>query len=79
LERRATSTAILVAIALRNFGIQQNHFAVITAWLLYALYTIAACERAHIAITSTIQNSVEVARQATLDSLSDLADEASRG
>ncbi len=76
LERRATSAAILVAVALRNFGIQQNHFAIITAWLLYALYTIAACERAHIAITSTIQNSVEVARQAILDSLSDLADEA---
>lgn len=76
LERRVTSTAIMVAVALRNFGIQQNHLALITAWLLCAVYTIAACERAQITITTTIQHSLDAARQAILESLSDLADEA---
>ena len=76
LDRRVTSTAILIAVSLRNFGIRQNHFAIITAWVLYVTYTIAACERAGIAISDTIQNSIEAARQAIVTSLSDLSDEA---
>jgi hypothetical protein len=76
LDRRASSTAVLISVSLRNFGIRENHFAVITAWTLYITHTIAACGRANLPISTTIQNSIAAARAAILDSLSDLTDEA---
>jgi hypothetical protein len=48
LERLVTSTALLIAVAVRNFAARENHFAVASAWILFATYTIAACARAGI-------------------------------
>lgn len=47
LKRHITSTALAVALALRAFDHAGNHFAVISAWTLFATYVIAAIKRSH--------------------------------
>jgi len=77
LERLVTSTALLVAVATRNFGLSANHFAVASAWVLFSTYTIAACTRAGVSSTGPIAESLSAARQAVFEEVAALIDEAS--
>lgn len=45
LERRIPVAALLVSISLRNFTDKLNHFAAVSAWVIYFAYTISAQER----------------------------------
>ncbi|KAK0349164.1 hypothetical protein LTR94_034255, partial [Friedmanniomyces endolithicus] len=45
LERRLPVAALLISISLRNFAGSLNHFAVLSAWVIYFVYTVAALER----------------------------------
>jgi hypothetical protein len=74
LARMATSAAILVSVSLRNFDNKANHFATISAWVLFITYTIAACERAGV-WHKKIEDSIAAARLAVFDTLAMLGSE----
>jgi len=77
LERLITSTALLVAVATRNFGLSANRFALATAWVLFGTYTMAACTRAGVlAADWPIAESLSAARQAVFEEIGALVDEA---
>lgn len=76
LERLVISTALLVAVATRNFGVSANHFAVASAWVLFSTYTIAACTRAGASLEGPIAESLSAARQAVFEEVAALIDEA---
>ncbi len=79
LPRKATSAALLVGIALRNFLLRQNHYASVCAWTIYISYTMAVCERYGMNFEA-VKQCVSIAKSAIYDSLSALASEViSRG
>ena len=78
LERRITSAALVVAVCMRSFSQRDNHYAVIAAWVLYATYVAAACERFAHAPDNVAGRAVAIAQETVLRSLLDLAEEASR-
>lgn len=74
LERRLPVAALLISISLRNFADALNHYAVVSAWVLYFAYTVAALER-HQA-PGLAEPSLRAARDATYAALGCLASEA---
>lgn len=75
LKRRITSSAVLVAVALRNFQNEANHYALISGWVLYCAYVIAACERHNLSFARNGKTAVELALASIWDSLVFLAEE----
>lgn len=75
LRRRITSAAIMTAVALHSFSRHKNHFAEITAWMLFSTYTIAACERNDLDFKKNGAEAVLIARGAVYDLLGQLCDE----
>jgi hypothetical protein len=75
LTRLVTSAALLMSVSLRNFDNKENHFATISAWVLFVAYTIAACERAGFSPTEKIEGSITGARLAIFDALTALSSE----
>ena len=75
MRRRVTSAAVLVAVALRNFQHKENHWAIISAWVLYCAYVVAACERHKLSFAKNGQAAVELALTTIRDTLISLAGE----
>lgn len=75
LRRRITSAAIMTAIALHSFSRKQNHFAEITAWMMFAAYTIAACEKNGLDFKKDAEEAVLAARDAIYGLLGELCEE----
>jgi hypothetical protein len=80
LRRRITSAAVMTAVALHSFSRRQNYFAEITAWTMFATYTIAACEKNGVNFAQNGQEAVLTARAGIYDLLGQLcADATTRG
>ena len=75
LKRRITSAALLVAVALRSFQQTGNNFALVSAWVLYCAYAIAACDRHGFSFAKNAKAAVELALTSTRDALISLAKE----
>jgi len=75
MKRRITSAAILTGVSLRNFAIAENHFAHITAWVMFCAYAIAACERYSFNYARNAHASVQIAMAAIFNALKDLCEE----
>jgi hypothetical protein len=75
LKRRISSAAILVAVALRNFSVQENHFATLSAWTLFSAYVIGACERHKVSFARSGRTAVHIAKGAVLDALRSICTE----
>lgn len=76
--RRITSAALMIAVCMRSFSLKENHYALLAAWVLYAAYVTAACERFGYDPDKLAADSVNVARDTVLRNLLDLAEEAHR-
>ena len=48
LRRRLTSAGVMTSVALQSFSRKTNHFAEITAWVMFATYSVAAATRANL-------------------------------
>jgi hypothetical protein len=72
IRRRITSAAVLVAVALRNFSVSENHYATISAWTFLIAYTIASCERHRVSYAEMGQSAVAIARDTIFDALAAL-------
>lgn len=75
LRRRITSAAILVAVALKNSQACENHFAIISAWVIYCAYVVAVCERVGLSFEKNAAASFNLALDAIWESLTALAKE----
>jgi hypothetical protein len=76
LQRRIHSAGVLVGIALKNFSASDNHWAIISGWVLYASYVIAACERFDVSYKNNGAGAVNIALEAILMQLAQLCSEA---
>jgi hypothetical protein len=74
-RRRVASAAVLTAVGLRSFELQNNHAAVATGWALFASYATAGCERLGMNPTA-ISGALDIAEGTILRSLMSLAEEA---
>jgi len=77
LSRRVTSAGVMTAVALHSFSRQRNHVAEITAWTMFATYSIAACEKNGIDYSKHCSEAVLSARDSIYDLLGLLCEEAS--
>ena len=75
LKRRITSAAVLVAVGLRNFSLKENHFATISAWTLFMVYVIGACDCHGANFNRVGAEFVRIAKAAVLGALSQLCQE----
>jgi hypothetical protein len=75
LRRRITSAALLTGILLRRFRTEDNHYASIVAWTMFAIYAIGACEKFQLSYERNAKKAVELAKEAIFDSLCDLCNE----
>lgn len=75
LRRRITSAAVMTAVALHSFSQRKNYFAEITAWTMFATYTIAACEKNGLDFKKNGAEAVLTARSAIYCLLGQLCDE----
>lgn len=75
LRRRITNAAVMTAVALHTFSQRKNHFAEITAWTMFATYTIAACEKNDLDFKKNGAEAVLTARAAIHSLLGQLCDE----
>lgn len=74
-RRVATSTAILLSTALREFSRVGNHFAAISGWTLYCAYVIAMCERHGFELGGVFRQALDIAIRQIKDELCALCDE----
>jgi hypothetical protein len=74
-NRRATSAAVMVGAALRNFSAAGNHYAAISAWTMFIAYWIAACCKHGLQINDRENASINLAKEAIRDSLAGLCDD----
>lgn len=77
LGRRVTSAAVMTAVALHSFSRRRNHFAEITAWIMFITYSIAACEKNGVDYAKHCKGAVLTARDGIYDLLGQLCEEAS--
>lgn len=75
LRRRLTSAGVMTSVALQSFSRKANHFAEITAWLMFATYSVAAATRANSPRSRDAQNAILVAKDAIYDRLGQICDE----
>jgi len=75
LKRKITSAAILTSVALKNFELEKNYFAIISAWVTYCAYVMAACDRFSYSYNNNGKKAVEIAYRLIFKNLSDLCDE----
>jgi hypothetical protein len=74
-RRRIFSAALLVGICLRNFSREENHYAAITAWTIFAAYAVASCERFKVSFPRNGMAAVQLAKNTIFDNLCDLCSE----
>jgi hypothetical protein len=75
LRRRVTSAAVMTALALHSFSRERNHFAEITAWMMFISYVIAACEKNGVNFEVNCREAILVARDGIYNLLGLLCDE----
>jgi hypothetical protein len=71
-DRRVTSAALLTGIATYSFAEAKNHASVCSAWVLFSVSVIAACEKHSQALTGATLESVSLAEIAITDALGEL-------
>ena len=69
LERAMPSAALLTGVATHNFAKEDNHFAVVSAWCLFAVSAIASYQRSSLKMKVKSKGSLLLAEQAIKDSL----------
>jgi hypothetical protein len=75
--RAVTSAALLTGIATSGYAEAENHFAIASAWILFAVTTIAAGEKHGYKLDRAAAESFKLAEQAIADALSELWNEVS--
>ena len=68
IERRIASASLLVPVALRNFSLRENHWAIATGWCMYAAYAVSAAERFGLQ-SKRLEQFVDIAERAAADAL----------
>ncbi len=76
LQRAAPSAALLTGIATHHFSERENHFALASAWCLFAVSVMASCERAGLPLKGSVRESLALAESTIKDALVALWDEA---
>ena len=76
LQRASPSAALLTGIATHHFATAENHFAVASAWCLFAVSLISSCKRSGLKVSGTAKEGLALAEEAIKDSLVALWDEA---
>ena len=71
-NRVVSSAALLVGITTSGFAEADNHFAVVSAWTLFAVNIIAAGEKHGFELNGIALESLELAESATCDALAQL-------
>jgi hypothetical protein len=74
-HRAATSAALLTGIACSSFGEVENHFAIVSAWVLFSIMIIAAGEKHQYRIEKAALETIKLAEGAVADALSRLLNE----
>lgn len=69
LQRAAPSAALLTGIATHHFAEAENHFAVASAWCLFAVSVISSFERSGLKLSGTAKEGLALAEDAIKDSL----------
>lgn len=69
LARRITSSAILVSVSLRTFSLKENHFAALTAWIMFVTYAGAAMEKRSYQLSGPARRALELAKSTVYDLL----------
>jgi len=69
LERAMSSAALLTGVATHHFAKEDNHFAVASAWCLFAVSAIASYQRSNLKMKVKSNGSLLLAEQAIKDSL----------
>ena len=69
--RRLSSGALLTAVALKPFSEQANHWAVVSAWVMFSLYTIGFSEK-YGRSDKLVDQCLDMAGETILDSLTAL-------
>jgi len=69
LQRRIPSAALLTGIVTHHFSAEANHFAIASAWCLFAISTIASSERASTPLDGQSRESLCAALDAIKDTL----------
>ena len=75
LKRKITSAALLTSMCLKNFEIENNHLAIITAWITFSAYTVAACQKQGFDYPRTGMPSVLISEQRIFQALFELCEE----
>lgn len=73
-NRRASSAGVLTGICLDTFSRQQNHYAVISAWVMLSMYLIAASEKWSTG-KKQLASLLDITNEAIVQSLIDLIEE----
>ena len=74
-QRVVTSAALLTGIATSSFAEAQNHFAVVSAWTVFAVSVIAAGEKHGFNLTGAALETLQLAEAAAYDALVQLWNE----
>jgi hypothetical protein len=75
IRRRITSAALLTSLSLKRFEAKDNHYAILGAWVQFALAAIGTCERFNVSFNNNARTAVEIATTSIRDALIDLARE----
>jgi hypothetical protein len=73
--RAVSSSALLTGIAVSGFAEAQNHYAVASAWTLFAVSIIAAADKQRYNLDGTAAETLRLAESAAIDALSQLWNE----
>ncbi len=76
LQRAVPSAALLTGVATHHFAKAENHFALASAWGLFAVSVISSCERAEFKLSGKAKEGLVLAEEAIKDALVALWDEA---
>lgn len=69
LQRAAPSAALLTGIATHHFAERENHFALASAWCLFAVSVMASCNRAGHTLHGSVRESLILAESTIKDAL----------
>jgi hypothetical protein len=75
LNRMIYSAAILTAVSLNQFALEKNHYAIISAWVLYSAYVIGACDRFNYSFRNNAKKAIDITVMSIFITLSNLCEE----
>jgi len=74
-RRRVTSSALLVGLVSGRFANRKNHWALISAWVLFCVHAIGASEKHSLSYSKNASGAIEIALSEIFDRLVFLFDE----